>query len=383
MKTCLAHFVILPTPKGWRAFLVIFSLLVLMLNGAAIAQQISDSQSRWQQVLDSAKKEGKVVVLAPSGDALRRAVTEGFRKDFPDIGLEYSGGRGSIQATKLLAERDGGIFSSDLLISGSTTALQLRSAGALAPIKTSLIVPEVTNLKLWHGNRLHFNDKEKLYDLGFVSTVSAVLVYNSKQVKRNEVDEPFKLLDPRWKGKIAINDPMIAGTGYTMFRHFWEKMGPKKAEGFFSRIKAQAAVVSRDQRLELEWVSQGKYPILLGPSTILLEQLLGKGLEFDVVSEWRDIGGFVTSSSSTVMLVDKAPHPNAAAVFINWLLSKDTQITWSKVLKQVSLRADVSSNHLPSYVIPEPTKDYWISSAEENRERHPDEERILKEVFGR
>lgn len=383
MKNCMSQLVIVPTLRKLRALLVISTLVVLALSGEATAQPKSDSQSRWQQVLDSAKKEGKVVVLAPSGEGLRRAMTEGFRKAFPDISLEYSGGRGSIQATKLLAERNGGIFSTDLLISGSTTALQLRNTGALASVKPALILSEITNLKLWQGNRLHFNDTEQLYDLGFVNTVSAVLVYNSKQVKRNEVDEPFKLLDPKWKGKIVINDPMVAGTGYTMFRHFWEKMGPKKAQDFFRRIKAQAAVVSRDQRLELEWVSQGKYPILLGPSTILLEQLLGKGLEFEVVSEWEDIGGFVTSSSSTVMLVDKAPHPNAAYVFINWLLSKDTQTTWSKVLKQASLRADVPTDHLPRYVIPNPKKDYWSSSAEENRERHPEEERILKEIFGR
>jgi iron(III) transport system substrate-binding protein len=383
MKNCVSQSVIVPMQRKLRALLIISGVIVLALNGAATAQPKSDSESRWQQSLDSAKKEGKVVVLAPSGEALRRAITEGFRKAFPDIGLEYSGGRGSIQATKLLAERSGGIFSTDLLISGSTTALQLKSAGALAPVKPALILPEVTNLKHWQGNRLHFNDTEQLYDLGFVNTVSAVLVYNSKQVKRNEVDEPFKLLDPKWKGKIVINDPMVAGTGYTMFRHFWEKMGPKKAEDFFRRIRSQAAVVSRDQRLELEWVSQGKYPLLLGPSTILLEQLLGKGLEFEVVSEWEDIGGFVTSSSSTVMLINKAPHPNAAAVFINWLLSKDTQATWSKVLNQVSVRIDVPTDHLPRYVIPNPKKDYWNSSAEENRDRNPEEERILKEVFGR
>ncbi len=383
MKNCVSQSVIVPTLRKLRALLVISTLVVLALTGSAIAQSKSDSQSRWQQVLDAAKKEGKVVVLAPSGEALRRAITEGFRKAFPDIGLEYSGGRGPEQVTKLLAERNGGIFSTDLLISGSTTALQLKSAGALAPVKPALILPEVTNLKLWQGNRLYFNDTEQMYDLAFVNTVSAVLVYNSKQVKRNEVDEPFKLLDPKWKGKIVINDPMVASTGYSMFRHFWEKMGPKKAQNFYRRIKAQAAVVSRDQRLELEWVSQGKYPLLLGPSLILLEQLLGKGLEFEVASEWKDIGGFVTSSSGDVMLVDKAPHLNAAAVFINWLLSKDTQTTWSKVLKQVSIRADVPTDHLPSYVIPNPKKDYWNSSVEENRDRHPEEERILKEIFGR
>jgi iron(III) transport system substrate-binding protein len=363
-------------------FCFMLGFLVLGRVDAAAAQQ-SEWESKWRQTVDLANKEGKVVVLAPLGDTLRRAVTEGFKAAFPKISLDYSGGRGSEQATRLLSERTGGVFGVDVIISGSTTALGLRDAGALNPIRSALILPEVTDLKYWRGNRLQFEEKEKLYDLAFASIISPVLVYNSNLAKRNEIDTPSKLLNPKWKGKIVINDPMPAGTGFSMFRHFWVKMGPTKAAEFFKGIRGQAAAVSRDQRLQLEWVSQGKYPLLLGPGSLLLQQLLEKGLEFEVLSEWADIGAFTTTSSSTVMLVNKAPHLNAANIFLNWLLTKDAQTAWSKAVNQASLRTDVPTDHLPPYVVPKPNRDYWNASVEENGHREPQEEKLLKELFGR
>lgn len=56
--------------------------------------------------------------------------------------------------------------------------------------------------------------------------------------------------------------------------------------------------------------------------------------------------------AGTAMLINKAPHPNAAGVFINWVLTKDGQTAWSKSRNQLSRRLDVPTDHLPPYIIP-------------------------------
>lgn len=211
---------------------------------------------------------------------------------------------------------------------------------------------------------------------------SPIVLYNAKQVKREEIDEPFKLLDPKWKGKIVINDPLLSSTGYSLFRHLLVTMGPKKATEFYKRIRAQAGTLNRNQRRQIEWVVQGKYPILLGPSGGLTEQFRKRWLKFEVLGEWKDIGIFLTSSSGTAMLINKAPHPNAAAVFINWGVNKDGQTAWSKSRNQLSRRLDVSTDHLPPYIIPRTGGKYWNSSSEENRRRSPEEQKIMKDLFG-
>ena len=50
-----------------------------------------------------------------------------------------------------------------------------------------------------------------------------------------------------------------------------------------------------------------------------------RGLVVSVMPYFKDIGTHVGAGSGTIMLMNKAPHPNAAAIFINWLLSKDGQ----------------------------------------------------------
>ena len=358
-------------------------LLTLALPRLASAQTDPNWKAQWEKILAAAKKEGKVVVLGPPGDLIREAMTQGFSKAFPGISIEYSGGRSGEQATKLKAERDGGIYSADVFLGGTTTAnTQLKPMGAQDPIKPALILPEVTELKYWRDRRIEFSDKAEL-NLVFVNQLKVQLIFDPKQVKAEEVDELYELLQPKWKGKIVINDPLPSGAGNVSFRWIWEVLGAEKAKDYYRRIRAQAGVVDRDQRRQIEWIAQGKYAILLGPSDGVLQQLLQRGLQFGLLPEFKDYGTAITASFGTVSLVNRAPHPNAARLFINWVLGKEGQTAWSKAMDHVTRRTDVPTDHLPPYQVPRAGGKYWISHTEENVTRSDEEEKILKELFGR
>jgi ABC-type Fe3+ transport system substrate-binding protein len=310
-------------------------------------------------------------------------MTQGFSKALPGISIEYSGGRSGEQATKLKAERDGGIYSADVFLGGTTTAnTQLKPMGAQDPIKPALILPEVTELKYWRDRRIEFSDKAEL-NLVFVNQIKVQLIFDPKQVKVEEVDELYELLQPKWKGKIVINDPLPSGAGNVSFRWIWEVLGAEKAKDYYRRIRAQAGVVDRDQRRQIEWIAQGKYAILLGPSDGVLQQLLQRGLQFGLLPDFKDYGTAITASFGAVSLVNRAPHPNAARLFINWVLGKEGQTAWSKAMDHVTRRTDVPTDHLPPYQVPRAGGKYWISHTEENVTRSDEEEKILKELFGR
>ena len=83
--------------------------LVALGSQPAIAQDNGAWKQKWDKTLTAAKKEGKLVVFGPPGNLVRRAVTEGFHKAFPNIVIEYSAARGGAQAAKVKAERDAGI----------------------------------------------------------------------------------------------------------------------------------------------------------------------------------------------------------------------------------------------------------------------------------
>src|SRR6266508_1310029 len=360
---------------GIRSYLFLIVLcFVLVAPASTFAQSKPDWQLKWDKVLGAAKKEGKVVVWGPPGDLIRQAISESFSKAFPNINIEYSGGRGGEQATKLKAERDGGVYSTDVVLSGNQTGItQLKPMGALDPIEPALILPNVTDRKYWRGNAFEFSDREGKYILVFVKQVKTQLAYDPMQVKPNEIDELYELLDPKWKGKIVINDPLPSGAGFVSFQWIWKVLGPDKAKDYYKRIQTQAGVVDRDQRRQLEWIAQGKYAILLAPSDTALQQLLQRGLKFDVLAEFKDYGSYTTASSGAAMLINKAPHPNAATIFLNWVLSKEGQMAWSKAMNHAVQRLDVPTDHLPPYVVPKPEVKYWISDSEENVLRSAEE----------
>lgn len=368
----------------WSVFLLSLTVFLLGSLRPGAAQPEPDWKQKWERHLSEARKEGKVVVWGPPGELIRDAMVEGFSRAFPGITVEYSGGRGGEKATRLKAERDAGIYSVDLFLTGNLTGLlQLKPMGALDPVRPALVLPEVTDLKSWREQRLGFADKTGMYNLAFVEQAKAQLVYNTKDVKADEVDELYELLDPKWKGKFVINDPLPTGASHGSFRWLWHILGPGKATDYYRRLRAQAGVVDRDQRRQIEWVAQGKYAFLLSPSDGVLEQLMQRGLKIGIMAEFKDYGTFTTTSFGSAMLINKAPHPNAAKVFLNWLLGKEGQTAWSKAMNHSSRRLDIPTDHLPPYTVPKPGVKYWLNDMEENASRTPEEEKILEELFGR
>jgi len=372
-----------PMFGGLNFHAVALLVLSLVYAPAVMAQSDSGWQKKWDQTLAQAKKEGKVVVLGPPGDQIREAITKGFAKAFPDITIEFSGARGGELATRVKAERDAGIFSVDVLINGTSTAnAYFKPMNALDPIEPALILPEVLDPKKWRDNRLEFSDRSTKFDLVFTTQTNVPLIYNPAQVKPDEVDELMDLLNPKWKGKIAVQDPIPSGTGNGVFRWVWHVLGPEKTKDFYRKIRAQAAAVDRDQRRQIEWVAQGKYPMNFGPGTIM-HQLEKRGLKFGVVPHFKDYGAYVTPGFGSAMFVNRAPHPSAGKVFLNWLLGKEGQLAFSKAMGYVSRRVDVPTDHVPSYWVPQNGVKYWPGYYEEDATMSPEQTEFLKTVFGR
>jgi hypothetical protein len=81
--------------------------------------------------------------------------------------------------------------------------------------------------------------------------------------------------------------------------------------------------------------------------------------------------------------MERAPHPNAALVYINWFLNRDAQIAWTRALHLQTRRIDVSAEHIADYLVVRPGGAYWISYYEKDALRSPAEEAVIRELFGR
>jgi iron(III) transport system substrate-binding protein len=340
------------------------------------------AQAEWDRLVAAARQEGRVTLFGPPGDQVRNQLTAGFQGAYPGIALELTGGRCSDLTPKLEAERQAGLYSVDIYLCGTTTAnSEIKPLGALQPIPPALVLPEVKDPGQWLGGQIEYSDKEGALNLVFATTAKMLVAYDPRQVRPEEVDELPKLLDPKWKGKIVIGDPLPPGASQVVFRWFWEVLGPAKGTEYIRALREQAAYVDRDARRMIEAVARGRYPILVGPNDALLQQLKMEGMDVAIVSAFKDYGGVVNASYGTLMLMDRAPHPSAAVVFANWLLGKDGQTAYSRGMNQASRRLDVPTDHLPPEARIQPGVTYWPSYTEENSIGSPAFTQLIADLF--
>ena len=62
----------------------------------------------------------------------------------------------------------------------------------------------------------------------------------------------------------------------------------------------------------------------------------------------------MTASNGTISVVRNAPHQNAVKVYVDYLLSREGQTTWTKASGLASLRTDVPKDHIPEVLVPDP-----------------------------
>lgn len=332
----------------------------------------------WEKAIGAAKSEGKVVLYSNAGGDVRIALTQSFQEKY-GLELEWVAGNGTELAQKLYQERNAGLYLADMwLIGGSVPVTDLKPKGVLDSIKPVLLLPEVTDPQLWYGGKPHFADKEGEYVLSSLLYPTAPMIINTEQVKVEEVKSYRNLLEPRWKGKIVIHDPTKPGTGG---RWFSVMVGGKIMDVEFMRqLVKQEPLVIKDQRLQVEWIARGKYPIAIGAKTDVAVEFIKMAAPVKRMTPVE--GTDLTGGSGLICLINRAPHPNATKVFINWYLSKEGQTLYSKIKLAQSARMDIKVDGIPEEELRDPVLKYFISEREEFLSNEAVNFKLASEIFG-
>lgn len=319
----------------------------------ATAEARAHAVTEWDASVRAAQKEGKVelILSGQMPQKLRKAMPE-FEKKY-GVKVNFQTGGGSAHAARILAERRVGRFTLDVWLGGANTALvQLVPNKALASFPELLIDPEVKDLGKWYKGKHYYTDPEGRYIFTWGASPTYNLSYNTKLVDPREIKSYADVLNPKWKGKIVSWSPAAQGTGGTSVPMF---MNPKIGEQWFRRWAAEMDVtIVSDSRQGAEWVALGRFAIGMFGLDTQAAELKNQGFPIEEFLPHPMAEGEVLSAgAANIMVMDRAPNPNAAKLFVNWALSRDAQEIFIEAAKDVdSLRTDVPNDVLdPQYRI--------------------------------
>jgi len=370
---------------GWRTLFVHgrsslrakLAASVIWIVAAIPVGALADWRNQWNETLNTAKKEGKVAVITDASAAIRDALTIPFQEKY-GITVDLFGALGREVPPRITAERKAGRYLWDVFVHGTTTGLEsMIPIGAFDPLEPALILPDVKDPKLWRGG-IEFLDPNKML-LTMTPFQRGTIFYNPKLVNPKEFKSHKDLLDPKWKGKLILDDPRRAGPGQATFTFFY--LHPDLGPDFIRALGKQQITIMKDFAQEVDAIGQGRYPVLIGTADFVATARAKQGVPIAIVDP-RQLkeGTDVSPANGALALFNKAPHPNAAKIYINWLLSTEGQTVFARASGYVSARLDVPADHAEPWRVPRPgaIKTYTKAAMQVKDQLMP----LLNEVFG-
>jgi len=310
----------------------IVSLFVAYFSVAGIAAAVSlpelvsrvGSMSRTERealLVKGAKEEKEVMFYGTTPVTQVAVLRKSFNARYPFVELKHFYGVRQVILNKAMSEFRSGAHLADALMTDVSYGSLFIKEGISHPYTT----PDVKRYVV--GS---YDQNGQWYTM-YMLTMA--LMYNRNMVKPADVPRSYQdLLDPKWKGKM-IFDPEAAYVMAAM-EHAW---GKEKTREYLTRLAKQDLIFSRGSAITTQLVAAGEQPIavLVNGETTAEVKDKGAPIAFSLLAPKiiKPNGLFVSK---------KAPHPHAALLFTDWVLSEEGQ----KVLA-VELGKGVAMKGLP------------------------------------
>ena len=310
-------------------------------------------QAEWERTVQAAEQEGQLVVSIGGYGAI--IDSSAFQKLYPKIKITHMTGAGTDLTQRISAERRAGKYLVDVYNGGGNSLHQVLYKGKmLDPIKPAFILPDVLDTTKWWEGKHKYADKEGQHIFVYEGNVSAGAgaAYNTQLLDPREYKTYWDFLNPKLKGKIlSIDIRRVRGAGIPwQFLYYHQDLGPKYLRRLFGEMDV---TLTADLRQAADWLGTGKFALAVPIQGGTIDKAKNQGLPVDQFAPYHFKEGVNLSSAfGSLALMNRAPHPNAAKVFINWLLSREGQTLFQKAVSQPgdarnSRRIDVPKDHIP------------------------------------
>ena len=294
-----------------------FFFLPLLLSWAGVSATASDPAT-----IEAAKKEGSLMIYNSMTPSQMQLIINAFNAKYPFIDVKVYRAVGERLLTKIFTEAQAGRHDFDVLQSGDTQAYFLKKKNLLGKYMS----PEAKSLPKI------FVDSEGYWAAMY--SMPKIIGYNTRMVKRPEVPRTDEeLLNPKWKGKIATDH-----TKPEPFFWIIQRMGHEKGIAYLKKLAAQEMRFYAGLSLLTSLLAAGEFPIGLYTYLHSVEEAKSKGAPVEWVAQDQ-----VFTKFQPVSIAAKAPHPNAAKLYVDFALSLEGQKLIAS-MERVPVRTGVSTN---------------------------------------
>ena len=270
---------------------------------------------------EGARREGQLVFYTSLSLTDYPKVIAAFEKSYPFLKINAYRSTPSGVFTRVDTEARAGRFAADILGSAPVEMWQLKqrklSAAYLSPERKALPSGSYDPEGYW---------------LGFEVT-PLVVAFNTRSVQGNDIPKSYQdFLNPKWKGRISL------GTDeYTWFHVMLEQMGKKKGLEYMQALARQEPQMpgsSSVMRVQLMLAGESAISVAARGRRVTEYKSQGAPIDFRIFDPYAGEPNFVT-------LLQRAPHPYAAMLFIDWILSEEGQTKISEAAGRISLRQGI------------------------------------------
>lgn len=267
--------------------------------------QLPETQ-RQTRLVNGAKKEGSVTWYVAMNRAYAQDLVNAFESQYPFIKVNTLTGSGGGLLNRVLAEHRANSFQYDVFNTRSMTINTLKKASAImryrSPYRSAL--------------RDGFYDKE-----GYLNGIFAtplVFIFNTKLVGRSEAPASIEgLLNPKWTGKLAMDDESFDWLAAVL-----DYYGEVKGTELAAKVGQQKLNIRRGPTLLTQLVAAGEFFIEIDGhhQEAIAKKKAGAPIDYNFPEP------FVPAKSLIpIYMSSRPPHPHAAAMMADFLMSKTAQ----------------------------------------------------------
>jgi len=284
----------------------------LALPGAVLAQGKSKSSEifmykgadRDQRLLEGARKEGAVALYTSLNLKDSVPITEAFEKKYPGIKVSLWRASSEKVVQRALTEARAGRFTPDVFeTNGPEMDIFYREKlldEFYSPAFKDLPPAAFPKHRHWAADRFNF----------------FVLGYNTNLVKPDEVPNSYAdLLKPRWAGKVGLEASDVDWFGAVV-----KGMGEKEGLAYFRKLAETRPQLRTGHTLIAELLASGEIPLAASVYNHNIERLIKNGAPV----KWKPLEP-AFGRPNGIGVAKHAPHPHAALLFTDFMLSRAGQ----------------------------------------------------------